>query len=98
MPIYEYECTACGLVAEAFQKISDKPLTRCHTCSGKLRKLISNSAFHLKGSGWYVTDYAKKPGKTSPAETSATPKEPSPPPTTSEKPSASSASVPSDGK
>ncbi len=60
MPIYEYECTQCGTIEEALQKFSDKPLTRCHQCSGKLRKLISNSAFHLKGSGWYATDYAKK--------------------------------------
>lgn len=60
MPIYEYECTQCGAVEEALQKFSDKPLTKCGHCTGKLRKLISNSAFHLKGSGWYVTDYAKK--------------------------------------
>lgn len=78
MPIYEYECTKCGLTEEVFQKISDKPLTRCHECSGKLRKLISNSAFHLKGSGWYVTDYAKKPGKKSHSETSAPSKASSP--------------------
>jgi putative FmdB family regulatory protein len=58
MPIYEYECSACGAVEEAFQKFSDKPLTKCKHCSGKLHKLISHSAFHLKGSGWYVTDYA----------------------------------------
>ncbi|MFO7750115.1 MAG: zinc ribbon domain-containing protein [Desulfobacteraceae bacterium] len=57
MPIYEYECTDCGEVEEAFQKISDKPLTKCRHCSGKLHKLISQSSFHLKGSGWYVTDY-----------------------------------------
>ena len=61
MPIYEYECTECGVVEEALQKFSDKPLTACSHCTGKLRRLISNSAFHLKGSGWYVTDYAKKP-------------------------------------
>ncbi len=60
MPIYEYECTRCGTVEEALQKFTDKPLTKCRQCTGKLRKLISNSAFHLKGSGWYVTDYAKK--------------------------------------
>ena len=60
MPIYEYECLECGAVEEALQKFSDKPLSKCSQCSGKLRKLISNSAFHLKGSGWYVTDYAKK--------------------------------------
>jgi putative FmdB family regulatory protein len=60
MPIYEYECTKCGNVEEALQKFSDKPLTRCGHCNGKLTKLVSQSTFHLKGSGWYVTDYAKK--------------------------------------
>jgi len=60
MPIYEYGCTKCGNVEEALQKFSDKPLKKCRHCSGKLQKLISHSAFHLKGSGWYVTDYANK--------------------------------------
>lgn len=60
MPIYEYECSQCGKVEEAFQRFSDKPLSKCRNCSGKLHKLISQSAFHLKGSGWYVTDYANK--------------------------------------
>ena len=60
MPIYEYECTKCGEVEEVFQKFSDKPLKKCRHCSGKLHKLISHSTFHLKGSGWYVTDYANK--------------------------------------
>ena len=59
MPIYEYECKKCGQIKEVFQKFSDKPLTRCKQCSGKLHKLISHSSFHLKGTGWYVTDYAK---------------------------------------
>lgn len=58
MPIYEYECNKCGKIHEVFQKFSDKPLTRCKACSGKLHKLISHSSFHLKGTGWYVTDYA----------------------------------------
>lgn len=58
MPIYEYECTECGGFEEAIQKISDKPLKKCSHCSGKLHKLISQSTFHLKGTGWYVTDYA----------------------------------------
>lgn len=57
MPIYEYECTNCGRVEEAFQKISEEPLTTCSHCQGRLHKLISQSSFHLKGSGWYVTDY-----------------------------------------
>lgn len=60
MPIYEYQCSTCGKVEEALQKFSDKPLTKCRYCSGKLHKLISQSAFHLKGTGWYVTDYAGK--------------------------------------
>ncbi|OQX61805.1 MAG: FmdB family transcriptional regulator [Desulfococcus sp. 4484_241] len=67
MPIYEYECLSCGKTYEVWQKITDKPLTKCEVCSGKLRKLISHSSFHLKGSGWYVTDYrdSKRPGSSS---------------------------------
>lgn len=60
MPIYEYECTKCGKIEEAFQKISDDPLNQCKHCTGKLNKLVSHTSFHLKGSGWYVTDYAGK--------------------------------------
>ncbi|MFO7839572.1 MAG: FmdB family zinc ribbon protein [Desulfosalsimonadaceae bacterium] len=59
MPIYEYECQECGEVHEIMQKMSDEALTVCPKCSGKLQKLISNCTFHLKGSGWYATDYAK---------------------------------------
>jgi len=62
MPIYEYECCQCGDQTEAWQKFSDPPLTQCVKCHGKLRKLISQSSFHLKGAGWYVTDYASKSG------------------------------------
>jgi putative FmdB family regulatory protein len=57
MPIYEYQCAACGRVTEKWQKISEPPLTVCPACGGGLSKLISSCAFHLKGSGWYVTDY-----------------------------------------
>ncbi len=57
MPVYEYQCTKCGVIEEALQKISDPPLVNCSHCEGRLKKLISQSAFHLKGSGWYVTDY-----------------------------------------
>ena len=60
MPIYEYECSECGRIDEVLQKFSDKPLDRCKHCSGKLHKLISHSSFHLKGTGWYITDYANK--------------------------------------
>jgi putative FmdB family regulatory protein len=60
MPIYEYQCKKCGTIEEALQKFSDKPLTRCRHCSGRLHKLVSRSSFHLKGTGWYVTDYANR--------------------------------------
>jgi putative FmdB family regulatory protein len=59
MPIYEYDCPRCGHF-ELMRKISDPELKRCPTCKGKIAKLISNSSFQLKGSGWYVTDYARK--------------------------------------
>jgi len=60
MPIYEYQCESCGAIVEKWQKITDAPITTCEACGGKLKKLISMSSFHLKGSGWYVTDYASK--------------------------------------
>jgi len=59
MPIYEYQCQKCGTF-ETTQKITDKPLVKCPTCKGKIKKLISNTSFQLKGTGWYVTDYARK--------------------------------------
>ena len=66
MPIYEYECGKCG-VFEHSQRMSDPTLTKCPTCRRKVRRLISNTSFQLKGTGWYVTDYArngeKKGGK-----------------------------------
>jgi putative FmdB family regulatory protein len=57
MPVYEYECTKCNKQFEIMQKISDDPLTSCSECGGDLKKLITNTSFVLKGSGWYVTDY-----------------------------------------
>ena len=59
MPIYEYSCQKCGTF-EVTQRIIEKPLTKCPTCKGKVKKLISNTSFQLKGTGWYVTDYARK--------------------------------------
>ncbi len=58
MPIYEYKCLKCDEVHEVMQKFSDEPLSTCPTCGGQLKKLISNSSFILKGTGWYKTDYA----------------------------------------
>lgn len=63
MPIYEYQCDApkCGHTFESFQKVSDAPVDVCPECNGtEVRKLISASSFHLKGSGWYQTDIARK--------------------------------------
>lgn len=72
MPIYEYECTNCGKITEAMQKFSDAPLSTCPSCGGTLRKLISLSTFHLKGTGWYVTDYANKSQGYSPSKSKDT--------------------------
>lgn len=61
MPIYEYTCDACGEIFEEFQSISARPLKKCRHCGSKsVRKLVSNTSFILKGSGWYATDYARK--------------------------------------
>ena len=62
MPIYEYACKKCGEF-EVTQRITEDPLKKCPSCGRKVTKLISQSAFHLKGSGWYATDYGKN-GKT----------------------------------
>ena len=59
MPIYEYQCVKCGTF-EITQRITEKPLGKCPTCKGKVKKLISNTSFQLKGTGWYITDYARK--------------------------------------
>lgn len=64
MPIYEYQCQKCGTF-ETTQRITEEPLSKCPTCKGKVKKLISNTSFQLKGTGWYVTDYARK-GKEAP--------------------------------
>ncbi|MDA8272987.1 MAG: zinc ribbon domain-containing protein [Deltaproteobacteria bacterium] len=58
MPIREYKCKDCGNYMEVIQGINEKPLGTCPECGGKLEKLISNSSFVLKGSGWYKTDYS----------------------------------------
>ncbi len=58
MPIYEYECQGCGKLHEIMQKITEPPVAKCPDCGGEMRKLISNTSFVLKGTGWYMTDYA----------------------------------------
>ena len=58
MPLYEYKCESCGKTFEVIQKFSDTPLEVHDECGGKVIRLVSPSALHFKGSGWYVTDYA----------------------------------------
>ena len=97
MPIYEYECTQCGCRTEVVQKVSDPLLRKCKKCGGALKKIPSASAIQFKGSGWYITDYAKKsaPQEESKAKDKAPAKEPCTPanpseskPKTEKKPSA----------
>jgi putative FmdB family regulatory protein len=73
MPIYEYRCEKCGSHLEVIQKFTDPPLKSCSSCKGRLTKLVSQTSFQLKGSGWYVTDYAGK------GKSSGKPEEPSKP-------------------
>lgn len=70
MPIYEYECQKCGEVFETIRKFSDPPLKKC-LCGkkGSVKKLVSAAAFHLKGGGWYVTDFRDKNKKKDGADT-----------------------------
>ncbi|EKD22384.1 MAG: hypothetical protein ACD_87C00022G0003 [uncultured bacterium] len=60
MPIYEYKCKKCGKEFEMFQGIADPAAKSCKFCKGPVHKLMSMSTFHLKGSGWYATDYGGK--------------------------------------
>lgn len=73
MPIYEYQCSNCSHHLEAIQKFSDEPLRECPEChQSTLQKQVSNSAFHLKGGGWYVTDFRDKGKKPTESKTTAT--------------------------
>ena len=60
MPLYEYECDSCGHRFEVIQKFSDAPVDTCPKCGKSVHKLISSPAIQFKGTGWYITDYAKK--------------------------------------
>jgi putative FmdB family regulatory protein len=64
MPLYEYQCQTCEQRFERIQKFSDPPVETCPSCGGKVKKLLSSPAIQFKGSGWYITDYAKKSGGT----------------------------------
>lgn len=65
MPLYEYQCKKCSHRFEKIMKFSDPPIKKCPECGGKVEQLISSPAVQFKGSGWYVTDYAKKSGGSS---------------------------------
>lgn len=60
MPIYEYRCDECSEVFEAIQRVADEPLDSCRRCGGPAKRIVSSPAIHFVGSGWYVTDYARK--------------------------------------
>ena len=60
MPLYEYQCDACNFRFEVIQRFSDPPVERCQSCGGTVHKLLSPPAIQFKGSGWYITDYARK--------------------------------------
>jgi putative FmdB family regulatory protein len=60
MPLYEYQCDQCSHRFERIQKFSDPPIDVCPSCGGSVRKLLSSPAIQFKGSGWYITDYARK--------------------------------------
>lgn len=90
MPTYEYECSGCGNAFEAFQKMSDDPLTKCEACGGVLKKRVFPVGIVFKGSGFYVNDYARKgkEGASEPTAKSAESAAPSPGGASSETPAA----------
>ena len=77
MPLYEYRCEACGNRFEKIVKFSDPPLESCPECGGTVEKLLSSPAIQFKGSGWYITDYAKKSSSDGSGSEASTEKAPS---------------------
>lgn len=70
MPLYEYQCSACGRRFERLQKVNDEPVRECPYCGGAVDRLLGVPALQFKGSGWYVTDYGKGNGRREGAESS----------------------------
>ncbi len=85
MPLYEYQCADCGKVLEVIQRFSEDPLAECPECGGRLEKLLSAPAIQFKGSGWYITDYARKSGNGESKKASSTEKKEEPKSGSSEK-------------
>src|SRR6266550_3974782 len=77
MPIYEFRCKKCNDQIEVYQKLSDKPPTRCRKCGGRMEKQFSRTSVQFKGEGWYVTDYARKGGVAEKVEKELSTPEPS---------------------
>ena len=72
MPLYEYQCDQCAHRFEVIQKFSDPPIEVCPKCGGPVKKLLSSPAIQFKGSGWYITDYARKGDSATPASSTDT--------------------------
>jgi putative FmdB family regulatory protein len=99
MPLYEYQCQQCGHRFELIQKFSDAPITECEKCHGAVQKLLSASGLRFKGSGFYITDYAKKekeptPKKEEQKKEAATEKSPTASTTASPAPPATGTTTP----
>ncbi|PKN57830.1 MAG: FmdB family transcriptional regulator [Deltaproteobacteria bacterium HGW-Deltaproteobacteria-14] len=93
MPIYEYRCEGCGHQLEKLQSFSDDPLVACPACGADLlKRLISQTSFHLKGGGWYATDYKKGSSAPPPPAESKAPASPAPATTTASKSDGASSS------
>ena len=69
MPLYEYECESCGVTFEVIQKFTDHSVDTCRSCGGHVRRLLSAPAIQFKGTGWYITDYARKGARPSESDT-----------------------------
>jgi putative FmdB family regulatory protein len=72
LPLYEYQCPKCGRF-ELIRKFSDETVTKCPTCGSEVQKLLSAPAIQFKGTGWYITDYARKDGKSGTGDSSKGP-------------------------
>jgi putative FmdB family regulatory protein len=94
MPLYEYRCENCGESFEVMQKFSDEPLTVHEKCGGKVERLLSAPALQFKGSGWYITDYAR--GSNAPAKNGESKKADAPASNSSSSDSSASSSASSD--
>lgn len=93
MPLYEYECEACGQRFEVIQKFSDAPVDTCRQCGkGPVRRLLSSPAIQFKGTGWYITDYSQKGKSGTESGNAPASKDGSTPASPSDGPSASSTS------